>query len=432
MMRNYWIYILALLTIGISSCSVNEELVMLDEVDDIYTRPDEDRYYVTASASTNDNEFIPESMTNASDAELSYYQNKPYSAEDENAAQSQTASGNPENEEYYDYFDEDYAGRLQNFHGQDDNTFYPNGANSMYNNRNLPPTAYWPRTNWSLNYGFNSFGYGTRTGFGMGMGFGNSMMCNNFYDPFYDPWMDPFYSPYCDPFMNPYYNPGWNTGWGMGMNYGWGWNNMGYNPWMYDPYWYGYGQGFADGSVYNSYNYNEQPTSQRRSRGGIITGGNSGSDTGNSGSGIVAGNDNESREATRRADSRVNRSGEVERNPRTERNVNRGAVTRTDRSSYNRRSNESPSRYVRPERYNSPNDYSRTRVAPNTRERVIRSSSPTRSNSLYNNSSRPRMRGNNSYYGSPSRSGSSRPSYSSPSRSRSTSSPSSTGGSRRR
>jgi len=427
-MKNYWIYILALLTITISSCSVNEELVMLDEVDDLYVQPD-NTFYTSASASTSDDNPMQEPMPNASDAEMSYYQNTPYSSE---APKPSEANENTEgtDEEYYDYYDEDYAGRLENFHGDDNNDYYMYGGNTMYNNRTLPPTASWPRVNWSMNYGFSSFGYGARYGVGLGIGQGNPMMaCNRFNDPFYNPWFDPFYSPYCDPYMNPWYRPGWNSGWGMGMNAGWGWNNYGWgNPYMNNPYWYGYGQGLADGSSYNNFVYNNQPSSRRRSRGGIVNDGNSGSGSG--GSGIVTNNNTQAQGATRRSDARVSNVNREERNPRTERSYNRDATSRTSRATYNRSNDQSSSRYVRPQR-NDANNYSRSRVAPYTRERTTRPRT-NRSNSLYNSTSRPRMRGNDSYYSSPSRSRSSSPSYSPPSRSRSTNSPSRSTGTRRR
>lgn len=431
MMKNYWMYILALLTIGISSCSVNEELVMLDEVDDVYIQPD-DRFFATASSSVNDSDPIMDPMPDASNAERSYYQNTPYSADEEAAARSAEAeqkSAESSEDEYYDYYDEDYASRLQNFHGEDDNEYYMYGGNSMYNNRTLPPTASWPRFNWSINYGFSSFGYGARSGFGLGMGFGNPMMCNRFYDPFYDPWFDPYYSPYCDPYLNPWFRSGWGPGWGIGMNCGWGWNNWGWgNSYWNNPYWYGYGQGFVDASLYNTYNYdyNDQPTSGRRSRGGIVNDDNSGSGSG--GSGIVTNNGTETREATRRSESRLSNTERRERNLRSENIYRREATSQAERSGINRRSDVSNSRYVRPQR-NEASNYTRSRVAPYTRERTTRSSRTTRSNSFYNNSSR--SRGNNSFYGSPSRSRSSSPSFSSPS-SRPSSSPSRSGGSRRR
>jgi len=429
-MKNYLIYIFALLTIVFSSCAVNEELVMLDEVDDLYIQPD-DNFFASASASISDDQPIQEPMSDASNAEMSYYQNTPYSSDSQESPEPKS-SNESSDEEYYDYYDEDYAGRLQNFHGVEDNEYHMYGGNSMYNNRTLPPTASWPRFNWSMNYGFSSFGYGARSGFGLGVGFGNSMMCNGFNDPFYNPWFDPFYSPYCDPYMNPWFRPGWNTGWGMGMNYGWGRNNWGWgNPYMYNPYMYGYGQGFVDGSSNNNFNYNNQPPSGRRSRGGIVNSGNtgSGSDT-EIGGGAERNTNTETRQARQRSATRVSENGRSERIPRSESVSNRETRSRGTRPTYDSRNNVRSSRYIRTDQNNS-NNFSRSRVAPYTRERSTRSRT-TRSNSLYNNTSRPRMNRNDSYYSSPSRSRSSSPSYSSPSRSRSTSSPSRSTGTRRR
>jgi len=419
-MKNYLIYILALLTIIFTSCSVNEELVMLDEVDDVYIQPD-DRFYATASASTNDNDPVMEPMPGASDAEMSYYQNSPYSADD-NAAEEDRKEGQNDDEEYYDYYDEDYASRLQNFHGDDNPEYYTYGGNNYYGGNNFPATSSWPRFNWSMNYGFSSFGYGARSGFGLGMTYGNPY--NSFYDPFYDP----FYSSWNNPYMSPWNRPMWGSGWGMGFNYGWG------NPWgnpycygnPYNPYWGWGAPNYIDGSPAVSFPYNNQPTSRRRSRGGIVSSGSPEGTGGSNGSGVVAGGSDNGRDYTRRSASSPNAqrersSGDV---------YSRQASSRNESTLGRERNSRNSERYVRPQRNSGVSNYTRSRVAPYTRERSVNRTRTNRSNSLYNNS--PRMRNNNSYYNNPSRSRSSSPSYSSPSRSRSTSSPSRSTGTRRR
>lgn len=207
-------FTICLITVAlISSCATNQDLVNLEEVDDIYYQasPNGSRGSVTASTNTSS----PDLMNGASNAERSYYQQTPYTPEAESSEYVEEENSDE------DYYDEDYARRLENFHNDEKQPQYNYGGEDIY--QVAENTA--PQVNWNVGFGYSSFG----PGMGMGMSYGNM-------------------------FGNPY--GGWNNCYGYAM-----YPNYGYNPYAYNPYGYGgfyggggYGMGYANG--YNNGYYN--------------------------------------------------------------------------------------------------------------------------------------------------------------------------------
>ncbi len=419
-MKNIRIYILSIATLSLATaCSTNQDLVQLDEYDDLYYTPKEKKSLAEARAT---NEF-----DGASSAESSYYGESPY-VDDSEKPSSEFDQKSNEEEIQDDYYDPDYANRIENFHRNDD-PYYVYG-DAYANNMN-------PRFYGSFNSfnGFNNFGFG--------MSFGSPWMGNR--------WCDPYWDPFCrGPWGRPGFGMGWGATWGMYdpfspwynpyayRPYGYGWGNpYAYNPYGYNPY-YGPGIIVVDGNGGNSRGFQNTPRSgsSRNSRGGIV-GSNSdrrGSISGDDGPKSNEVNNSRSRNSaeTERSRSRATRSdnstdyyNRSESENFSDRN-SRDAVTR-NRS----RANESRSTYDR-----------QNATSPYTRQRQRQSSSGTPDYSRYNRSNsrdystptRSRS-GNNNSYSSPSRSRSTTPSSTPSTRSRSTSpssSPSRSGGGSRR
>lgn len=280
----------------LSSCSTNQDLVSLQEYDDLYFMPGPE-----LSASNGSN-FTPISSSptfdGASAAEQSYYSNKPYTPAPEPSNGAEEPAPTKQNDEF-DYYDEDYGKRIENFHRSE---------NEAYQYNPVQNTS--PQVNWNVGVGMSNFG--PTSSFGMGVGFGTPGF-NNFggFPPFYssmmfnrgmgfcnrcmDPWMlsrmyawDPFYNRAydwcCSPFgggMGFGSNVGWcaSVGFGWGMS-PWGMSPWGMSPWMMPPYYYD-PWGFNNPNFFWGPDFSNSPNSRvtntprsestRPSRGGVVS-----------------------------------------------------------------------------------------------------------------------------------------------------------------
>ncbi|HKK39986.1 MAG TPA: hypothetical protein VJ949_11255 [Cryomorphaceae bacterium] len=436
-------YILSIATLAfLASCSTNQDLVQLDEYDDLYYTPAPQQ---TAAEAYDANQFL-----GANSAESSYYGESPYVDESEKPSSEFEEKAHEESEqESEDYYDPDYATRIENFHrdGNQDYVYSDAFAN------NMNPRFYGSMNMNSFN-GFNRFGFGMGMGpgMGMGMGMGNPWMGNRWCDPFFDPFCN--YRPWGRPGFG--MNMGWGSTWGMydpfspwynpymAYNpYGYGWGNpYGFNPYGYNPY-YGPGVIIVDGSGGNSRGFQNTPrsgSSSRNSRGGVVGSSSDrrGTTQGDDGPKSNTGTTGRDRSSIRSADE--NRTRPVRSSTDTDyynRNDSRSYQSDgINRSTRNRIGNEND-RTVRERQVTSP--YTRQRERQNSTQQTPDYSRYNRSNTNNNNSTRDRSRNTNSY-SSPTRSRNTTPSMSTPTRSRSTttsprtSSPSrsSGGGSRRR
>src|SRR5690606_40031764 len=117
------------------ACSSNKELTSLDEYDDIYYTGQP-----ALTASVNSNSAISNNLEGASDAERSYYDNVPYTEteSDEDAVTEDDA----------DYYDEDYANRIENFHGT-------NQGDYLYSNPGYNNTS--PNISLNMMYGMGTY-----------------------------------------------------------------------------------------------------------------------------------------------------------------------------------------------------------------------------------------------------------------------------------
>ena len=419
-------YGIAFLSVMIS-CSTSQELSNLEEYDDLYYTP------TTRDVQT---ETYPlEEFVGASSAENSYYGESPY-VDDSEKPSTEFADVKAEEEDYdEDYYDPEYARRIENFHRDED----PHYVYSDAFQNNMNPRFY-------ANMNFNSFNGFNSTGFGFGMSFGNPMYGSR---GFGNPWMgnrwcDPFFDPFCNcgrPGFGPSF--GWGATWGMYDPFNpwystsnfWGnpWMNPYNNPYVWNNPWgptvivvdgNGSGRGFRNTSRSSNGN-------NRTSRGGVA--GNAGSRSGRS-AGVSDG-------AKANGSTRSSRTN-VERT-RTSRNIdaqdyfdttNRRSQTRTaTQKSENARRDFSRSR----RQAQAPSPYARQRARQNSSSSASDYSRHNRNNSR-KSSSTTKSRTNGSF-SSPSRSRRNTPSLSTPSRNRSSySSPSSnpsrrsTGGSSRR
>lgn len=257
-MKNLNLYILGVIAILFSACSTNQDLATLNEYDDIYYQGNRTVVASAASAAVNDN-----TLDGASDAERSYYQNAPFP---ETETTEQNDSANPDS----DYYDEDYANRIDNFHR-------PNDGDYLYSNsQNTSPSL-----SMSLGYGMGSYGSGMNMGFSYGSpGYGHRPMgmYNSYYSSYYSPFnRSPWYSPYSvrpygyGGYGSPFYYDPFYPSYGYG-GYG-GYGSYGGYGGYYPPY---YGSGGIGGDYYgNSGGVVSTPRSNsgsvRPSRGGVIT-----------------------------------------------------------------------------------------------------------------------------------------------------------------
>ncbi|MCZ4407358.1 hypothetical protein O3Q51_00950 [Cryomorphaceae bacterium 1068] len=400
---NTRIYILSIVTlILLASCSTNQDLVQLEEYDDLYYAPAPRE---TASQSYDPNEFL-----GANSAESSYYGESPFVDEAEKPSSEFEEKSN-EDEESEDYYDPDYANRIENFHRDEDQDYVYSDAFA----NNMNPRFYGNMSMNSFN-GVNSFG------FGIGVGMGNPWMGNR--------WCDPFFDPFCR--CSPWGRPGF----GMGMGWGatWGmydpfspWYNpyMAYNPYPYYPYGYNpyYGSGviIVDGSG-NSRGFQNTPrsgSSSRNSRGGAV------STTSNRRGSAAQGDGPKSNNATTTRDRATSQEASAGRTRPVRTDANTDYYSRTNSRQYaqpdgvNRstqnRMGDDDDRNTRRSQVTSP--YTRQRERQTSTQQTPDYSRYNRSNSSnrYNSS-----RSGNSSYSSPTRSRTTSPSTSSPSRSRST------------
>lgn len=402
-MKNFKIYILSIALLSLASaCSTNQDLVQLDEYDDLYYTPKPERSLAEVSSASQ--------FEGANSAESSYYGESPFVNESEKPSSEFEEKSNEEEVEEEDYYDPNYASRIENFHRSDDPHYVYSDAFA----NNMNPQFYGSFNSFN---GFNNFGFG--------MSIGSPWMGNR--------WCDPYWDPFCR-FNSPWGRPGfgmtmgWGATWGMYdpfspwynpyayRPYGFGWGNpYAFNPYGYNPY---YGPGFIviDGSGGNSRGYQNTPrgSSGRNSRGGIVGSGSS------SRGGIYQGDDgpkSNNTNSTRGSASDV-------RNTRSRPVRSEGATdyyNRTDSENFSERNKGDAVTRSRARTNESRSTNNRqSATSPYTRQRERQSGSGIPDYSRYN-------RSNSRNYSTPtrSRSGGSN-SYSTPSRSRTTTTPSRT------
>lgn len=251
-MKNLGLYILGIFALFLSACSTQQEFTSLKEYDDVY-------YQGSAKVTSSPTavQVSEDRMEGASDAERSYYQNQPFSEKVEKEKSYDAES---------DYYDEDYANRIQNFHRHNDGGY-------IYSQ----PYSTSPRMSMSFGYGMSPY-YGSSFSWGMRYGTG-------FYDPFYSPWYRPYspyyslyygYSPFYDPF---YYDPFYSYRFGYPYGRYYGYYPYSYYPYSYYPYYYypSYGGDYFGKSSNITSVPRDNVNTVRPSRGGVITEGNNNS-----------------------------------------------------------------------------------------------------------------------------------------------------------
>ncbi len=253
-MKNLNLYLILAFATLVSACSSNKDLATLDEYDDIYYSGQPALTANLASPSSQSN------MDGATNAERSYYESVPYddSNSDEVIQDDQT-----------DYYDEDYATRIDNFHRTNDGDY----LYSSPSNNNTSPSI-----SMNMMYGMGSYGMGSYgSSFGMGFSYGSPGYGGYpYYNPYRSYYANPWYRPY--PYYG-YYDPFYPT---YGYGYGYGYGYSGYGGYYggggyygnYPPY---YGGGDYQGSNGITSTPRQNSTSVRPSRGGIINQ-NSGTD----------------------------------------------------------------------------------------------------------------------------------------------------------
>lgn len=405
-MKNVFLPFLAVAVAIFSACSTNQDLVGLEEIDDVYYKGGITPKGALVASTTPEQATF---MEGATPAEQSYYQNTPYVPAVGEEIEQITDSVEE------DYYDEDYARRLENFHSENEHEeyIYDNGYGYepyVEEQETYPIEDYaayqasQPQFNWTLGMTYGTYG----SGYSLGMSYGmpNAMQpCSC--DPFHPNYRWDCCAGYPYPYQayNSYYMPSQY----FGNPYGYGYGYPGY----YDPYYggYPYGYGYAYETpmsrVVNESRGTGGNSSGRTSRGGIVPPpSNSPAGT----SGLVTQSQN-NRAAVEKPQSRYDRKGASGGSGlQTTNRYSREAALASQ--SYSRNNSSRTSR-------NDISPYSRSRQTGVTRTTTSRSTNYTRrpnySSTTRNSSSNG---GSKSIY-SPSRGSSSRPSYS-PSRGSST------------
>ena len=247
----------------LASCSSNRDLVSLDEYDDLYYQGND---HAAAQKPAQKSEFFPEDKTDA--AESAYYGSDGYNEGPADAEPIDDSTSKAAGDD--DYYDPDYARRIDNFHRSNEPEYiYDRAYDSS------------PRVQMSL--GYSSFGsYG---GLGFGLSYGNIYRPYGYpyYSPYMDPWYfhtsywynpfyyRPYYSPFFDPWSPyPYYSP-----YAMYNPYRYGYGYPGYG---YPGYGGGYPPYYGGGSDYYQSNteFGRRDDSSRNSRGGVVRSGERG------------------------------------------------------------------------------------------------------------------------------------------------------------
>jgi hypothetical protein len=232
-MRNLIMVIAAIF--GLMSCTSTNKTANI--YDDVYYTPKSNQ----SQLSSNESGVI---FSGTSDQEQFSQSSTPKSSIIENENEEYLPATDQGNEYYYaeeedEYYDYDYASRLNRFHG----------ANTGFGYYDPFYTGMYPS-------------YGSSFSLGIGMGFPSSYfsLAYNYGwgSPFmYDPWYDPWYSPWSS-----WYNP-WRPSYGFGGSY---W--MGYNHGFWNGYYAGGGNTWYPGEATNpGYYYGP-----RGSRGSTIVG----------------------------------------------------------------------------------------------------------------------------------------------------------------
>lgn len=208
--------IAALAGLLLSSCRTSQ---VVSYTDDVYANPKEEKNLARLAAQEKEKKEALErqqkeealAAQKAKDDANPYYKDPSYSSDD-----------------YYDY---EYASRINRFHNPIGVGYYDSYYTNMYfynQNPNCWGTSIY--YNWGMpSTTFYNYGLGISTGWGYGY---NAPYYGNSYYPWYTPYYDPWYS----------YNNPWGYGYGYGS--GWGYNN----------YWNGYRNGYHNGYLNGYYN----------------------------------------------------------------------------------------------------------------------------------------------------------------------------------
>lgn len=163
-MKNLILTSTILVGLSLVSCTSNQDLASLSEYDDVYYRSGD---AVDAGKAPSSTEQAAAVMPGASSAEQSYYQNTPYAPSE--PAQTQVAPND-------DYYDADYARRVQNFHQNPDGNYnYGNSANSSYSSG--------PNVNVGMGYG--NYGGNSSWGTSVGINYSSNMYNSYYTSPMY-------------------------------------------------------------------------------------------------------------------------------------------------------------------------------------------------------------------------------------------------------
>jgi len=247
--------------------------------DDVYYSPRQEKKQAAAEQKTEETSGLVYGTNTISgtvddsgekSADNSDYQSYYYSETADTLPPAETSHDNYSQDEYDDYYDYDYAARIDRFHNSTGDFGY---YDPVYTNS--ASSGCGPNVSFNMGFGYG-WGY-PYSSFSMGFGYGF---------PYYSPWYDPWY-------YNPWYSP----------YYGYGGYWSGYNAGYYNGYWNGY---YAGGGYYPGYypggDYGYYPGDYygpRTSRGGGVVNNDTGEDenrdsrigggNGTLGSGIPAG-----------------------------------------------------------------------------------------------------------------------------------------------
>jgi len=229
-MKNLGILIISALIL--SACQTS--YVATSAYDDVYYTP-KTAAGNNAQALNYGNNADAERFTQSSDPEVKYVESQDASTSNQAAYSAETlpAPSNESTDEYYyveegadDYYDYDYASRINHFNGS--------YVDAGYYSPIYTGVGYYPYSGFGMSVGY---GYGMPyAGFSMSFGYGMG------YPYYYDPW-------YYDPWYYPYYGYGYYPYYGYPYYGGSYWNGY------YDGYYAGSGGYYPSGDGYYSGSY---------------------------------------------------------------------------------------------------------------------------------------------------------------------------------
>jgi hypothetical protein len=165
-----------------------------------------------------------------------------------------------------DYYDYEYASRVNRFHRPIGVGYYDNYYTNMYTYNQNPMyygTSIYSGYGWGMpSQQFSSISIGISSGYGYGGGWGYSPYGYNMYGSCYNGFG--YYDPWCPNYMM----------YGGGFGYGYGYNNWGYMNGYNQGFNQGFYQGYNNAMYYNRYDVNSGYKSMLNAPRGVNTGGN--------------------------------------------------------------------------------------------------------------------------------------------------------------